>query len=173
MPHKRNPVLTETVTGLARTIRGYITPALENIALWHERDISHSSVERTIGPDATGLLDFALARMTKVLDELVVYPENMLANLERTRGLPFSQRVLSTLIRKGLSRNEAYKRVQSVAMVAWEQDKNFETLARKDQGITEHLSDEDLNECFDLQHSLRHVDDIFARVFEGGGPAND
>jgi adenylosuccinate lyase len=169
MPHKRNPVLTENVTGLARTIRGYITPALENIALWHERDISHSSVERTIGPDSTGLLDFALVRMTKVLDELVVYPENMRANLERTRGLPFSQRVLSNLIRKGLSRNEAYKRVQSVAMVAWEQEKNFETLARQDDGITEHLSDEDLDRCFDLEHSLRHVDDIFARVFEGSG----
>jgi adenylosuccinate lyase len=166
MPHKRNPVLTENVTGLARTIRGYITPALENIALWHERDISHSSVERTIGPDSTGLLDFALVRMTKVLDELVVYPENMRANLERTRGLPFSQQVLSTLIRKGLSRNEAYKCVQSVAMVAWEEEKNFEVLARQDDGITEHLSDKELDQCFDLGHSLRHVDDIFARVFD-------
>jgi adenylosuccinate lyase len=165
MPHKRNPVLSENVTGLARTVRGYITPALENVALWHERDISHSSVERMIGPDATGVLDFALVRMTKVLDNLVVYPENMRANLDRTRGLPFSQRVLSMLIRKGLSRNEAYKRVQSVAMVAWEQEKDFEKLARADDDITEHLSDEELDQCFDLEHSLRHVDDIFARVF--------
>ncbi len=171
MPHKRNPVLSENVTGLARTIRGYITPALENVALWHERDISHSSVERTIGPDATGLMDFALVRMTKILDELVVYPENMRANLERTRGLPFSQRVLSGLIRAGLSRNEAYRRVQSVAMVAWEQHKDFEKLARQDAGITEHLSDEQLDECFDLQRALRHVDDIFERVFEQAGSA--
>ncbi len=167
MPHKRNPVLSENVTGLARTIRGYIVPALENVALWHERDISHSSVERMIGPDATGLLDFALVRMTKVLDELVVYPDNMRANLEQTRGLPFSQRVLLALIREGLSRNEAYSRVQKRAMEAWEQEKDFEALVRADEAITEYLSDDDLDECFDLERALQHIDTIFERVFEG------
>jgi adenylosuccinate lyase len=166
MPHKRNPVLTENVTGLARTIRGYITPALENVALWHERDISHSSVERMIGPDSTGLLDFALVRMTKVLDELVVYEENMRKNLEQTRGLPFSQRVLLALIRKGLSRNEAYARVQSVAMVAWQEERDFEALVRADEAIAEHLNDEELDVCFDLESALAHIDTIFERVFE-------
>jgi adenylosuccinate lyase len=167
MPHKRNPVLSENLTGLARTIRGYADPALDNVALWHERDISHSSVERMIAPDSTGLMDFALNRLRKVLDNLVVYPENMMRNLEQTRGLPFSQRVLLTLIRKGLSRNDAYQRVQSVAMDAWENEKDFEKLARGDEAIREHLTDEDLDECFDLERSLRHIDDIFERVFGG------
>ncbi|MFW5968945.1 MAG: adenylosuccinate lyase, partial [Persicimonas sp.] len=156
----------ENVTGLARTIRGYIVPALEDVALWHERDISHSSVERMIGPDATGLLDFGLKRLTGVLDELVVYPEKMRANLEQTRGLPFSQRVLLALIRKGLSRDEAYQRVQSVAMSAWTEQEDFERLVREDEAIGRHLSGEELDECFDLKRALAHVDTIFERVFD-------
>lgn len=170
MPHKRNPVLCENITGLARTIRGYIQPALENVALWHERDISHSSVERMIAPDATALLDFALVRMTRVIDELVVYPENMRRNLELTRGLPFSQRVLSALIVAGLSRNQAYARVQQVAMQAWEQKLDFEQLTRNNAPITQHLSPAVLDDCFDLGAALSHIDEIFERVFSARLP---
>ncbi len=166
MPHKRNPVLSENVTGQARTIRGYIGPALENVALWHERDISHSSVERTIAPDSTTLLDFSLVRMTKIIDELVVYPDRMRENLEQQNGLVFSQRVMLALVRAGLSRDEAYERVQSVALEAFEDDLDFRELVRHDEAITSELSEETIERCFDLDDALRHIPDIFERVFE-------
>jgi len=166
MPHKRNPVLSENVTGQARTIRGYVQPALENVALWHERDISHSSVERTVPPDSTTLLDFSLVRMTKVLDELVVYPERMRENLEQQKGLVFSQRVMLALVREGLSRDEAYSRVQHVALKAFNDDEDFRRLVRHDEAMTAELSDEQIDRCFDLDDALRHMDDIFARVFD-------
>lgn len=166
MPHKRNPVLSENVSGQARTIRGYVAPALENVALWHERDISHSSVERTVAPDSTTLLDFSIARMTKVIDELVVYPERMRENLEQQNGLVFSQRLLLALIRTGLSRDDAYRRVQNVALTAWENDEDFRELVREDDAITERLSQSELERCFDLDDALRHIDDIFDRVFD-------
>jgi adenylosuccinate lyase len=165
MPHKRNPVLSENITGLARTIRGYMTPALEDVALWHERDISHSSVERVIGPDATTLLDFALARMTQLIDELVVYPERMRRNLDQTRGLPFSQSVLLALIQAGLSRQEAYVYVQRLAMRAWEEELDFEALVRADAAIRAKLDSATLDRCFSLEHALRHIPAILARVF--------
>lgn len=165
MPHKRNPVLSENVTGLARIVRSYAIPALENVALWHERDISHSSVERMIGPDATGVLDFALVRFTGVIDNLVVYEKNMKKNLEQTRGLPFSQGILLRLVRTGLSRQDAYKLVQNVAMRAWEEELDFEELAVDDPGFNEHLSQDEIKEAFDLDHTLRRVPDIFERVF--------
>lgn len=165
MPHKRNPVLTENITGLARIVRSAVVPALENVALWHERDISHSSVERMIAPDATSVLDFALSRMTRVIDELVIYPEVMLKNLERTRGLPFSQSVLLRLVLKGLSRQNAYALVQKQAMHAWEHGLDFKLLVLADDAILEHLSVEEIEECFSLSHALRHVPDIFQRVF--------
>ena len=165
MPHKRNPVLSENVTGLARTIRSYALPAMENVALWHERDISHSSVERVIGPDATTLLDFALHRTTKIVRNLVVYPERLKANLDRTRGLPFSQSILLALIRAGLSRDAAYRRVQSVAMDAWENDRDFEAAARESDEIGEVLDADVLDECFDLDRTLSQVPTIFERVF--------
>jgi adenylosuccinate lyase len=165
MPHKRNPVLSENVTGLARLVRGYAMPALENVALWHERDISHSSVERVIGPDATVTLDFALVRMTRIIDELVVYPENMRRNLEQTRGLPFSQSLLLALVRCGLSRQQAYQMVQVVAMRAWEETLDFEELVRADAAIGAHLDEATLDACFDLEFALRHIPSIFQRVF--------
>lgn len=166
MPHKRNPVLSENVTGQARTIRGYIGPALENVALWHERDISHSSVERTVAPDSTTLLDFALVRMTKVVDELVVYPDKMQENLEQQNGLIFSQRLLLALVRSGLARDDAYERVQSVALDAFENDLDFRQLVRDEESITSQLSEETIDRCFDLEDALRHIPDIFDRVFE-------
>ncbi len=165
MPHKRNPILTENVTGLARMVRMAAIPAMENVALWHERDISHSSVERVIGPDANVLLHFALHRMNNVIENLVVYPENMKRNLDQTRGLPFSQGILLRLIRKGLSRQDAYVRVQSVAMNAWENGLDFESNAKEATEFTEYLSADELDECFDLDHALRNVPDIFDRVF--------
>ena len=165
MPHKRNPVLSENVTGLARTVRGYCLPAMENVALWHERDISHSSVERVIAPDATALLDFALVRMTRVLDELVVYPEAMQRNLEQTGGLPFSQTILLGLIKSGLSRQQAYGLVQAVAMRAFEEGLNFQEEARSDAGLREHLSEDDIASAFDLDRALGRIDAIFERVF--------
>ena len=165
MPHKRNPVLSENVTGQARTIRGYVGPALENVALWHERDISHSSVERTVAPDSTTLLDFGIARMTRVIDELVVYPERMRENLEQQNGLIFSQRLMLALIRNGASRDEAYRDVQRRALEAFEEDEDFRTLVDQDEAITSQLSDEQIDRCFDLDDALRHMDDIFERVF--------
>lgn len=165
MPHKRNPVLSENVTGLARTIRSYAMPAMENVALWHERDISHSSVERIIGPDATTLLDFALHRMAGVVENLVVYPERLRENLDQTRGLPFSQGILLALIRTGLSRDAAYKIVQGAAMKAWENSLDFEAVARADERVTQHLNRSDLDRCFDLDRTLQQIPTIFERVF--------
>lgn len=166
MPHKRNPVLSENVTGLARHVRSACVPAMENVALWHERDISHSSVERMIGPDATVTLDFALRRMTGVIDNLVVYPERMMENLRQTKGLPFSQTILLTLIRKGLSRSEAYKRVQSVAMRSWEEGLDFEAEAKSADVFLDKMSAEEIEECFDLDRVLGRIPDIFDRVFD-------
>ena len=150
MPHKRNPVLTENLTGLARLVRMAVVPALENVALWHERDISHSSVERNIGPDATITLDFALARMTQVIEKLVVYPENMLKNLHKFKGLVMSQRVLLALTQSGLSREDSYRLVQRNAMKVWEQDKDFKTELLGDADVTAVLSAEEIEEKFDL-----------------------
>ncbi len=165
MPHKRNPVLTENLTGLARMVRGYVTPAMENVALWHERDISHSSVERYIGPDATITLDFALARLTGVMDKLVVYPERMLKNLNKMGGLVHSQRVLLALTQAGVSREDAYRLVQRNAMKVWDSDGALSLLEllKADAEVT--LSDAELEDKFDLGYHLKHVDTIFTRVF--------
>ena len=167
MPHKRNPVLTENLTGLARMVRGYVTPALENVALWHERDISHSSVERFIGPDATITLDFALARLTGVVDKLLVYPERMQKNLDRMGGLVHSQRVLLALTQAGLSREDAYGLVQRNAMKVWESDGQLSLLdlLKADPEVSQRLSDAELDALFDLNYHLEHVDTIFDRVF--------
>jgi len=167
MPHKRNPVLTENLTGLARMVRGYVTPALENVALWHERDISHSSVERYIGPDATITLDFALARLTGVIDKLVVYPGRMQKNLDRMGGLVHSQRVLLALTQAGVSREDAYRLVQRNAMKVWESDGalSLAELLKADPDVTAALSPEEIDARFDLDYHLKHVDTIFERVF--------
>jgi adenylosuccinate lyase len=165
MPHKRNPVLSENVTGLARMVRAYVTPALENVALWHERDISHSSVERMIAPDATATLDFALARLATIIDKLVVYPANMLKNLERLGGLIHSQRVLIALTQKGVAREDAYAMVQRNAMRAWQGQGDFLTLLMADTDVREHLSAAEIKENFDLGYHFKHVDTIFERVF--------
>jgi adenylosuccinate lyase len=165
MPHKRNPVLTENITGLARMVRGYVTPALENVALWHERDISHSSVERMIGPDATVTLDFALARMTGVIETLLVYPANMQKNLDRLGGLVHSQRVLLALTQAGVSREDSYRLVQRNAMPVWRGEGDFLALLKADPEVTAALSPEQIEACFDLGYHFKHVDTIFARVF--------
>ncbi|WP_379546389.1 adenylosuccinate lyase [Qipengyuania sp. DSG2-2] len=167
MPHKRNPILTENLTGQARMIRGYAMPALENVALWHERDISHSSVERFIGPDATITLDFALARLTGVIDKLLVYPERMQANMDRMGGLIHSQRVMLALTQAGVTRDNAYRLVQRNAMKVWESDgrQSLLDLLKADDEVTAALSDEELEEKFDLAYHFKHVDTIFARVF--------
>ncbi|MBD3624393.1 MAG: adenylosuccinate lyase [Rhodobacteraceae bacterium] len=165
MPHKRNPVLTENLTGLARLVRMAVVPAMENVALWHERDISHSSVERNIGPDATVTLDFALARLTQVIDKLVIYPDNMIANMNKFRGLVHSQRVLLTLTQKGVSREDAYRLVQRNAMRVWEQGADFMEELKSDAEVTAALSDAEIEDKFDLGYHTKHVDTIFARVF--------
>jgi adenylosuccinate lyase len=165
MPHKRNPVLTENLTGLARMVRSYAFPAMENVALWHERDISHSSVERMIGPDATVTLDFALARLTTVIDKLLVYPENMMNNMNKFRGLVHSQRVLLALTQAGVSREDAYRLVQRNAMKVWEQGADFLEELLADQEVRAALSEEDIREKFDLGYHTKHVDTIFQRVF--------
>lgn len=165
MPHKRNPVLSENLTGLARMVRAYVTPALENVALWHERDISHSSVERMIGPDATVTLDFALARLTDMMDKLVVYPKNMLKNMNKLGGLIFSQRVLLALTQAGISREDAYALVQRNAMKVWEQGKDFLTELQADAEVTHAIKPEALAALFDLSYHTKHVDTIFKRVF--------
>jgi adenylosuccinate lyase len=165
MPHKRNPVLSENLTGLARVVRAYVTPALEDVALWHERDISHSSVERVIGPDATVTLDFALARLASIVDKLVIYPENMRKNLERLGGLVHSQRVLLALTQKGVAREEAYAMVQRNAMRAWQGGDDFLALLKADKDVRSHLSEAELEEHFDLGYHLKHVDTVFKRVF--------
>ncbi len=166
MPHKRNPVLTENLTGLARLVRAAVVPALENVTLWHERDISHSSVERNIGPDATVTLDFALARLTQVIDKLVIYPENMLNNMNKFRGLVMSQRVLLALTQAGVSREDAYRLVQRNAMKVWEEDKDFQTELLADQDVMTALSEAEVREKFDIGYHTKHVDTIFARVFK-------
>jgi len=165
MPHKRNPVLTENLTGLARMVRSYALPAMENVALWHERDISHSSVERMIGPDATVTLDFALARLTGVMDKLVVYPETMQNNLDRLGGLVHSQRVLLALTQKGVSREDSYRLVQRNAMPVWRGEGDFLTLLKADAEVSAKMSDAEIEECFDLGYHLKQVDTIFTRVF--------
>src|SRR5690242_14473087 len=167
MPHKRNPVLTENLTGLARMVRGYVTPALENVALWHERDIIHSSVERMIGPDATVTLDFALNRLAGVVDKLVVYPANMQKNLDRLGGLVHSQRVLIALTQKGVSREESYALVQRNAMKVWESDGQLSLLdlLKADPQVSQRLSADELNALFDLGYHFKHVDTIFDRLF--------
>ena len=166
MPHKRNPVLSENLTGLARIVRGYAIPAMENVALWHERDISHSSVERMIGPDATVTLDFALARLTGVIEGLVVYPERMLANMDRLGGLIHSQRVLLALTNAGVSREDAYRLVQRNAMKVWQENKDFLTELLADPDVRAALPEEKIRDQFDLGYHTKHVDNIFARVFE-------
>jgi adenylosuccinate lyase len=165
MPHKRNPVLSENVTGLARVVRAYALPALEDVALWHERDISHSSVERVIGPDATVTLDFALARLAGIIEKLVVYPEAMQRNLDKLGGLHNSQRVLLALTQAGVSREEAYTLVQRNAMKMWREGKDFLTELKADPQVTAKLKPAELEAMFDLGYHFKHVDTIFARVF--------
>jgi adenylosuccinate lyase len=165
MPHKRNPVLTENLTGLARIVRGYSIPAMENVALWHERDISHSSVERMIGPDATVTLDFALARLTNVMANLVVYPENMQKNMDQLGGLMHSQRVLLALTQKGVSREDSYRLVQRNAMKVWQEGADFLEELKGDPEVSAKMSDAELEELFNLDYHTKHVDTIFKRVF--------
>lgn len=167
MPHKRNPVLSENLTGLARLIRGYSVSAMENVALWHERDISHSSVERIIGPDATVLMDFMLNRCIGLIENLVVYPENMMKNLNLMRGLIFSQRIMLELANNGVSRENAYSLVQRNAMKVWEEGKDFQAELLNDAEVRQHLSEEQVREAFNLNYHLKHVDTIFTRVFSG------
>jgi adenylosuccinate lyase len=172
MPHKRNPVLTENLTGLARMVRAYALPAMENVALWHERDISHSSVERMIGPDATVTLDFALNRLAGVIEKLVVYPERMAGNMDRLGGLVHSQRILLALTQAGVSREAAYALVQRNAMKVWDSYQvngaatvDFLTELLADKDVRAALSEEDIRDKFDLAYHLKHVDTIFKRVF--------
>jgi adenylosuccinate lyase len=165
MPHKRNPVLTENITGLARLVRGHVIPALENVALWHERDISHSSVERVIGPDSTIGLDFALARMTNVIDKLIIYPENMQSNLDKLGGLIHSQRVLLELTQKGMTREESYAAVQRNAMPVWLEGKDFRHLLKADSAIEKYLSHSEIDDLFEMSFHMKHIDTIFLRVF--------
>ena len=168
MPHKRNPVLSENLTGLARIVRGYVTPMLENVALWHERDISHSAPERMIAPDATIVLDFALARLTNVIENLVIYPQNMQKNLDRLNGLVFSQRVLLALIEEAkISREEAYKIVQNNAMRVWQENLDFLTLLKNDQNIAGKISAEKLDKIFDFGYYTKNIEAIFIKVFGG------
>ena len=170
MPHKRNPVLTENLTGLARLVRSMALPAMEDVALWHERDISHSSVERMIGPDATVTLDFALARLAGVVDKLVVYPERMKANLDSLGGLVHSQRVMLELTQHGVSREDAYRLVQRSAMQAWQQGSDFLALLKKDPEVAQAIPQSELEALFDLGYHLKHVDTIFHRVFGEATP---
>jgi adenylosuccinate lyase len=165
MPHKRNPVLSENLTGLARMMRAYVTPAMENVVLWHERDISHSAVERVIGPDATVMLDFALNRLAGLVEKLLVYPQNMQKNLDRLGGLVHSQRLLIALTQKGASREDAYKFVQRNAMPVWRGEGDFQNLLKKDAEVKKYLTDAEIAEQFDLGYHFKHVDTIFRRVF--------
>jgi adenylosuccinate lyase len=165
MPHKRNPVLSENLTGLARMMRAYVTPAMENVVLWHERDISHSAAERVIGPDATVMLDFALNRLAGLVEKLLVYPQNMQKNLDRLGGLVHSQRLLIALTQKGASREDAYKFVQRNAMPVWRGEGDFLELLKKDPDVQKYLSDAEIAERFDLGYHFKHVDTIFKRVF--------
>lgn len=170
MPHKRNPIISENLTGLARIVRSYVMPALENIALWHERDISHSSVERIIGPDATIALDYMLYRATELVKNLIVYPENMQKNLDITGGLIYSQRLLLMLADSGISREEAYELVQKNAMKAWKENLNFKELIKNDKKIKKYLTDEDIERAFDISYYTKNVDYIFSRVFNNETP---
>ena len=167
MPHKRNPVLTENLTGLSRLVRMCVIPAMENVALWHERDISHSSVERNIGPDATITLDFALSRLTSVIDKLVIYPENMITNMIKFKGLIHSQRVLLALTQKGLSREDSYRLVQKSAMQVWEQGADFLTELKTDSEVLKVMTVKEIEDKFDLEYHTKHVETIFQRVFKG------
>ena len=164
MPHKRNPILSENLSGLARVLRGYALSAMEDVPLWHERDISHSSVERVIGPDATVTLDFMLHRFAGLMQGLRVYPERMRENLDLTKGLIFSQPVLLKLIEKGMERQAAYAVVQRNAMKVWEEDRDFRALLAQDPAVKKLLDPKELAECFDLDRQLRHVDAVFERV---------
>ena len=166
MPHKRNPVLTENLTGLARVVRSSVMPALENISLWHERDISHSSVERFIGPDTTITLDFALNRLNNVVENMVVYPDNMMRNLEKFNGLVFSQRVLLSLTQKNISREDSYLMVQRNSMKVWNDEGSFYELIKKDKEICSILSNDEIDDIFDLNYHLKHIEEIFQRVLE-------
>jgi adenylosuccinate lyase len=165
MPHKRNPVLSENLTGLARVVRAYVTPALEDVALWHERDISHSSVERVIGPDATIALDFALVRLTSIVRDLIVYPERMRHNLDRLGGLIHSQRVLLALTEAGVPREQAYRIVQRNAMKVWKEGADFLEALLADKDVTKALTAEQIRAQFDLDYHVKHVNTIFNRVF--------
>ena len=164
MPHKRNPIGCENISGLARVVRGHMVSAYENVSLWHERDISHSSVERVILPDSTILLNYMLNRFTNIVRDLTVFPENMKRNMERTFGLIYSQRVLLSLINKGLKREEAYDRVQRLAMQAWEEQRPFKPLVEKDEVISQTLTPEEVEDCFDYRYHLKQVDTIFSRL---------
>ena len=164
MPHKRNPISSENICGCARVMRGYMATAYENVALWHERDISHSSTERIVLPDATELLDYMLTRFKGILENLVVYPENMLSNIYRTRGVIFAQRVMNALISKGLSREQAYDTVQPIAMDAWTNNKDYKTLLEASADVTKKLSKEELDNCFTLDYYFKNVEEIFSRV---------
>ena len=166
MPHKRNPVLSENLVGLARVVRAYVTPALEDVTVWHERDISHSSVERVIGPDATVTLDFALARLTGIVDQLIVYPDNMRRNIDRLGGLIHSQRVLLALTQKGATREDAYVLVQRNAMKTWRGEGDFLALLKADAGVRKYLSERELAANFELDYHFAQVDTIFRRVFD-------
>jgi adenylosuccinate lyase len=170
MPHKRNPVLSENLTGLARLVRSMAQPALEDVALWHERDISHSSVERVIGPDATIALDFALHRLAGLIGTLIVYPEAMKANVDELGGLIQSQRVMLALVQKGMSREAAYATVQRYAMTVWEGRGSFQDLLKQDPEVTRLIPEPELVELFDLGYHLKHVDTLFRRVFGENAP---
>lgn len=167
MPHKRNPILSENLSGLARLMRSYALASLENIPLWHERDISHSSVERVIAPDATILLDFMIYRFTNMMKNIVVYPDNMISNLNITKGVIFSQMVLLKLVEKGISREDAYAIVQKNAMKSWEKGIEFKTLILEDEEIMSYLNKEDIEVIFRNRNFLKHIDYIFTRVFGG------
>ena len=166
MPHKRNPVLTENLTGLARLIRGYTVPALENITLWHERDISHSSVERIMAPDANIIIDFALSRMNNVISNLIVYPKNMKTNLDRLKKLPMSEGLMLAMTQKGLSRENAYKIVQRNAMEVWKTNTDFEVILNKDEELKKYLSKKEISKILDLKHAARRTEYIFKKVFK-------
>ena len=165
MPHKRNPVLSENISGLARVVRSYALTALENVPLWHERDISHSSAERVIGPDSTILVDFMLNRFTSVVEKLVIYPEQMERNLNLTNGIFFSQAIMLKLVKKGLSRENAYRVVQRSALKAWDEGKDFKNIVSKDSAVKKYLSKKEIEQSCNLKNYLKHIDDIFARVF--------
>jgi adenylosuccinate lyase len=170
MPHKRNPVLSENLTGLARLVRSFAQPALEDVALWHERDISHSSVERVIAPDATVALDFALGRTAGMIERLVIYPEQMRANLDRLGGLIHSQRVMLALTQHKVSREDAYRLVQKHAMKAWKDGGDFVQMLKNDREVTRAIPETELEDLFDLGYHLKHVDTLFRRVFGESGP---